>query len=126
MIVAITGVLSVNAQTPKYGTTYNSSEYSYYNAQAQMPDVQMQSTSSAIMRTGSTLPSAATEGVTTTYDRHNVSGPRRALDDGDEDKPKPGQPFPIGDTFWPLALLACAYLIVRAARRRVRKERQIN
>ncbi|MBR4431959.1 MAG: hypothetical protein IKS76_02025 [Paludibacteraceae bacterium] len=29
-------------------------------------------------------------------------------------------PDPIGDALWPLALLACAYLIVRVVRRRVR------
>ena len=47
-------------------------------------------------------------------------------------KPHPGNPkklpgheeewwvTPIGDALWPLALLACAYLIARVVRRRVR------
>ena len=127
VLVAVMGVLSVSAQTPKYGKPYNPGNRTYYNPQAQMPAIQMQSTGSAIMFTGSALPSAATEGVRTTYGPAK-SGPRRAGEnDGFEDEGEepatgnPGEPNPIGDAMWPLMLLACAYLIVRAARRRAIK-----
>ena len=123
ILVAVMGVLSVSAQTPKYGKPYSPSSRTYYNPQAQMPSIQMQSTGSAIMFTGSALPSAATEGVTTTYGPAK-SGPRRAgendgfEDEGDPDNP--GEPNPIGDAMWPLMVCACAYLIIRVVRKRTR------
>ncbi len=131
MVVAMMGVLSVSAQTPKYGKPYNpGKQASYYNGQAQMPEAQMQSTGSAIMYTGSTLPSAAVEGVTTTYGPAKI-GPRKTVvdggdgdgwddEDGDDPDKKENEPFPIGDAVWPLALLACAYLIIRVVRARKR------
>ena len=129
ILVAVMGVLSVSAQTPKYGKPYSPSRHTYYTPQTQMPAIQMQSTGSAIMYTGSALPSAATEGVTTTY-----SGPKRGKK---EDNPgggfnpgggEPGEPGdnsepwedPIGDAMWPLMVCALAYLIIRVGRKRAR------
>lgn len=44
------------------------------------------------------------------------SGPRRVSEnDGDEDIPFPD---PIGDALLPLALLACAYILIRATRKK--------
>ena len=122
ILVAVMGVLSVSAQTPKYGKPYRPSNGTFYNPQAQMPEIQMRSTGSAIMFTGSALPSAAAEGVTTSYSAAKV-GPRRVVD-GDDDTP-PSDPQgpnenPIGDAMWPLALLALAYLIIRVGRARKR------
>jgi hypothetical protein len=114
MVVAMVSVLSVKAQST-----------------AQLPEAQMQSTS-AMVGSGSTLPQAATTGAYVTgstvgtYSPAKIhpGQPRRGLDDDDEGEggstPKPGQPFPIGDAVWPLALLACAYLIVRVVRARKR------
>ena len=128
MTIAILGVLSVNAQTHQYVTThYSDHEQATYTVQVnpQMPTATMGYTHSDYMTSGSNLPQAAVEGTTTTYDESNngprKGGPRRALDDGDdENTPKPGQPFPIGDAAIPLALLACAYLILRVVRKRTR------
>ena len=130
ILVAVMGVLSVSAQTPKYGKPYSPSSRTYYTPQTQMPTFQMQSTGSAIMFTGSTLPSAATEGVTTTYGPAKV-GPRKTVvdggdgdgwddEDGDDPDKKEDEPFPIGDAMWPLMVCACAYLIIRAGRKRAR------
>ena len=120
ILVAVMGVLSVSAQTPKYGKPYSPSRHTYYTPQTQMPAFQMQSTGSAIMFTGSALPSAATEGVTTTYGPAKV-GPRRVGEnDGFDETETPdeqNEPFPIGDTMWPLAMCACAYLIYRIRKR---------
>ena len=109
IVVALLSVLSVSAQML-----------------AQLPEATMHSTS-AMVGSGSNLPSAASSGAVVTGEQPGTyspafasSRPRRALDGDDEDKPKPGQPFPIGDAVWPLALLACVYLIVRGARKRKR------
>ena len=121
MVVAMMGVLSVGAQTPKYGTTYKPTVgMKYGNMQVQLPAATMSSTSSTFMHSGSSLPSAAVEGTTTTYDRPSTSGPRRALDDGDDDKQKPGQPFPIGDGLWVMMVCAGAFALVRGILRRKR------
>ena len=101
MVVAMVGVLSVKAQ----GTT-------------QLPEVQMQSTS-VMMSSGSSLPQAAVTGVVTTNEtpaRANIGQPRRERP-GDWTDPYKD---PIGDAVWPLALLACAYLIIRVVRARKR------
>lgn len=97
---------------------------------AQRPEVQMQSTS-VMQGSGSALPQAAVTGSymtgTTpgTYSPAGASGPRRAKkDDGWEDDPapdKPAEPFPLGDTALPLALLACAYLIYAFVHARMRE-----
>ena len=131
ILVAVMGVLSVSAQTPKYGKPYSPSSRTYYNPQAQMPSIQMQSTGSAIMFTGSALPSAATEGVTTTYGPAKV-GPRRSWGTGGGgesgepgDRPEPYE-TPIGDAMWPLMVCALAYLIIRVVRKRAREVRVVN
>ena len=98
-MIAVVSVLSVSAQTF-----------------AQQPEAQMQSTS-VMQGSGSNLPNAAVQGVSTTYDnslpdKRNVSGPRRE---------RPGDwvdPYPIGDAVLPLMLLALSYMVVRTARKR--------
>ena len=107
MVVAMVSVLSVKAQST-----------------AQLPEVQMQSTS-VMVSSGSALPQAA---VTGTYMAGETPGTysaaghhghiRRGLDDDDEDKDKPGQPFPVGDAVWPLLALASVYALLRVYRRK--------
>ncbi len=79
----------------------------------------MQSTS-VMVSSGSTLPFAAAEGTYVTGSTPGTYSPaggrsvhiRKGLD-GDEDKPKPGQPFPLGDGLWVLMALACVYALMR-------------
>ena len=111
IVVAMLSVLSVSAQM-----------------YAQLPEATMHSTS-AMVGSGSNLPSAASSGVVVTGEQPGTyspafasSRPRRALDGDDEDKTKPGQPFPIGDAALPLALMAAAYALLRAFRRRQARE----
>ena len=98
---------------------------------AQRPEAQMKSTSGMVY-SGSTLPSAATDGAVLTgskpgtYSPANAStgGMRKAKrageDDGFEDEGdepgagNPGEPAPLGDAALPLALLALAYMCARA------------
>ena len=60
--------------------------------------------------------------MATTTSSKAPSGPRRSFDGGTT--PTPGDPghkdegSPIGDALLPLTLIACAYLIVRATRKR--------
>ena len=96
---------------------------------AQSPEVKMQSTS-GMVGSGSTLPSAAVQGTyvtgTTvgTYSPANAAGPNRAKKEGeweDEDDPdNPGEPNPLGDAALPLFLLACVYICARAFLKRKR------
>ena len=85
----------------------------------EQPQLQMQSTS-IMAGSGSHLPQAAIEGVTTTY---TPSGPHRALDNDDiEDAGGTGSnadpyPDPIGDAILPLALLAAAYMLFLARKK---------
>ena len=130
MMLVVTGVLSVSAQTPKYGRTYRPERQTYgVYVNAQMPNAEMRSTSSTFMTTGSTLPQAAVTGTTTAEE--TVGGRpgkiRRAGEgDGFEDEGEepatgnPGEPAPIGDGLWALMLLECAYLIMRVVRKRTR------
>jgi|GEM_PF-2309847 len=133
MSIVVLGVLSVKAQTPRYGKTYNpdkeSMQYKGSIADLQMPAAKMESTSPDLVSSGSTLPIAAVTGTSTTYDDSD-SKPgrhiRRAVDGEDEDdKEKPSgwdDPMkdPLGDVLWPLMLLAGVYLIVCVARKRSR------
>ena len=95
---------------------------------AQQPEVQIHSTSTMVS-SGSHLPHAAFEGTYTTYDQGNSfsgghKGHIRRSDsdnDGFEDEgfgDHGEDPYgdPIGDAAIPLALLACAYLIIRVRR----------
>ena len=126
IVVAILSVMGVSAQTPQYGKSYKpENKYARVTAQtdAQLPAATMGTVDAAYMHSGSNLPMAAQSGVTTTYDHNNASGRRRVIDDDDNpDKPGEGwdDPYkdPLGDVMWPMMLLACAYLIIRATRRR--------
>lgn len=89
----------------------------------EQPQLQMQSTS-IMMGSGSHLPQAAIEGVTTTYtpSASNIpSGPHRGKAEDDDtppqDPPGPNED-PIGDAILPLALLAAAYLLFLARKKR--------
>ena len=111
MVVAMVSVLSVKAQ----GT-------------AQLPEVQMQSTS-VMVSSGSTLPQAATTGAVLTgetpgtYSAAGHHGHIRRGIDGDDDNDKPSgwdDPYkdPIGDAVWPLLALASVYALLRVYRRK--------
>ena len=115
IVVAMLSVLSVSAQM-----------------YAQLPEATMHSTS-AMVGSGSNLPSAASSGAVVTgsslgsYSPANAPGkPRKTesnpgggfnSDDNDNDRDEPWKD-PIGDAALPLALMACAYLILRATRKR--------
>lgn len=131
MTTAILGVLSVNAQTHQYVTTHYSGHEQTISTGAQvnpqMPTASMGYTHSDYMTTGSTLPQSAVTGTSTTYGEGGGPrkvGPRKVgEDDGFETGETPDdqeEPFPIGDAAIPLALLACAYLILRVVRKRTR------
>ena len=107
MVVAMVSVLGVYAQ----GT-------------AQFPEATMQSTSSMV-GTGSTLPQAAVSGASLAGETPAAYSPtgrighiRKTDENGDgwedeEDPENPGEPNPLGDVFWPLALLMLVYVGVR-------------
>ena len=116
MVVAMVSVLSVSAQST-----------------AQLPQVQMQSTS-VMMSSGSTLPQAATTGAYVTGSTVGSYSParmqsgrpgsiRRGASDEDEGDTPPSDPQgpnenPIGDAVWPLLALAGAYALLRVYRRK--------
>ena len=91
---------------------------------AQLPDNAMRSTS-VLPASGSTLPQAAIEGTTTTEGEgsHRTGprkvGPGQTGDGGPDDREDP-YGDPIGDAALPLALLACAYALLRVYRRKRR------
>ncbi len=109
MVVAMVSVLSVKAQST-----------------AQLPEVQMQSTS-MMVGSGSALPQAAVTGVYTTYDNAQAGrhgnlrngtfnpGEEPGPDEGDNSEPWED---PLGDAALPLALLALAYAGVRVFRKK--------
>ena len=92
----------------------------YAQGTAQFPEATMQSTSSMV-GTGSTLPQAAVSGTTLAGETPAAYSPGRtgkirrdvggggSTEDDDDDPDVPVEPNPIGDVFWPLALLACAF-----------------
>ena len=102
---------------------------------ARMPEAQMRSTS-AMAYSGTTLPHAAVHGVYVTgstpgtyspYSPVKASGrPRRVGEnegyEDEADPDNPGEPFPIGDAALPMMLLAAAYALLRAFRRRQARE----
>ena len=104
MVVAMVSVLSVTAQST-----------------AQLPQVQMQSTS-VMVSSGSTLPQAAATGTVLTSEtpgsysqiRLHGSQPRRSRPGDNEDPYKD----PVGDAVWPLLALAAAYAVLRVYRRK--------
>ena len=91
------------------------------------PQIDMHSTS-MMVGSGSHLPMAAESGaITTDGEEAGVpkGGPRRISggnSGGGSGPSNPDDPYatPIGDAALPLALLACAYLILRVARRRAK------
>ena len=124
MAATVLSVLSLSAQTHQYVTTHYSGHEQTISTgvlvNPQMPTATMGYTHSDYMVSGSNLPQAAVEGTTTTYDKENGSGPQKA---GLRKDGRPGDwtnPYddPIGDAAIPLALLACAYLILRVVRKR--------
>ena len=131
MAVAIMGVLSVSAQTPKYGKPYNPSNESsvYGGIQTQMPTATMSSTSSTLVTSGSTLPISAITGTSTTYESNGSrrigairtgtwnpgGGEEPGPDEGDNSEPWED---PIGDAVWPLLALAAVYAVLRVYRRK--------
>ena len=112
IIVAMISVMSVSAQ-----------------GLARRPEAQMRSTSTMVY-SGSTLPQAATTGAVLTGSTpgayapaYRPGGMRKVGEDDEfenegEDTKLPTEPNPIGDGLIPLLLLAGAYLIWRATRRR--------
>ena len=128
-MVMVLSVLSLSAQTPKYGKPYKpygQSKHETVQMAAQMPVATMGSTSSALVTSGSTLPQAAVTGTTTADEtvgrpgkiRRDVGG--GGSTDDDEDPDLPVEPNPIGDGLWALMLLACAYLGMRVFLKRKR------
>ena len=120
MVTMVLSVLGVKAQTPQYGNTYKPQERLYLSTgthvMAEQPQAEMYSTS-AMPTSGSTLPQAAVDGVSTA-DGSNNSGPHRAKKgwggEGEPgDRPEPWE-TPLGDATWFLLALACAYLIISA------------
>lgn len=93
---------------------------------AQQPEVQMHSTSGMVY-SGSTLPSAAVDGAVLTgttvgtYSPATTSGPNRGKkgwgESGGNDRPEP-YADPIGDGMVVLLLFTCAYLVYRVYRRK--------
>ena len=111
MVVAMVSVLSVKAQST-----------------AQLPEVQMQSTS-VMVSSGSALPQAAVTGTYMagetpgTYSAAGHHGHIRRGIDGDDENEKPSgwdDPYkdPIGDALWPLLVLASVYALLRVYRRK--------
>ena len=111
MVEAMVSVLSVKAQST-----------------AQLPEVQMQSTS-VMVGSGSALPQAATTGAVLTgetpgtYSAAGHHGHIRRGIDGDDNNDKPSgwdDPYkdPIGDAVWPLLALASVYALLRVYRRK--------
>jgi hypothetical protein len=72
------------------------------------------------MSSGSQYSSAAANGggASVSSSSAEPSGPRKT--NGYPDIPFPDEPVPVGDALWPLMLLACAYFIMRVARKRSR------
>ena len=102
---------------------------------AQKPEIGFQSTSSMV-GSGTTLPMAVETGAYTTYDvnapgtRSNKAGIRRGLDDDDKEITTPDDnadidATPIGDGIGALALLACAYVLLRYVRMRKRAKQMM-
>ena len=110
----------------------------YAQGLAKQPEVKMYSTSTMV-GTGSALPQAAATGVYVTGStpasyspagrpghirKESVGGDEDDMED-EPDPTNPGEvPDPLGDVFWPLALLAGAYALMRAILINKRKKQQ--
>lgn len=112
--VAMLSVMSVSAHT-------------FDKQWGQKPVIEMRSTS-AMAYSGSTLPQAAATGVTlaTVADVETSTRPyhpgriRRAADEEDTPPVNPHGPNedPLGDVFWPLMLMALAYVVYLTSRKK--------
>ena len=110
IVMSLVSVLSVTAQST-----------------AQLPQVQMQSTS-VMVSSGSSLPQAATTGVVlageTPYSSaaFHGGGPRKIGGNNSGGSGDREDPFedPIGDAVWPLLALASVYAVLRVYRRKRR------
>ena len=112
MVVAMVSVLSVKAQST-----------------AQLPELQMQSTS-VMAGSGSALPQAAATGTVVTgstpgtFSSSSVHGGIRRIGGsgsgtGGNEAQENENPWetPLGDVFWPLMLMAMAYVAMRERKR---------
>ena len=126
LLIAVTvlSVLSLSAQTRQYATTHSQEHAVYSGAYVnpQMPVATMDYRHSDYMTSGSTLPQAAVEGPTTTYDvgeGQSKGHIRKAwgTGGGPDDRPEPYE-TPLGDAAWPLLALAAAYAVLRVYRRK--------
>lgn len=125
ILVSIICVLNV-AQAATFGTTYQPQRrgIQYSQHYAEMPTLTMSSTGSVMMKSGSTLPMAAVNGVYTT--ENHSRGPRRiggsGSGTGGNEAEETTDPFedPIGDVLWPLMLMALAFCGVVYLRRKKR------
>ncbi len=124
LLIAVTvlSVLSLSAQTHQYVTTQSHEQAIYSGAYVnpQMPAATMDYRHSDYMKSGSTLPQAAIDGPTTTYDEGSTGkhGHIRRVSDDDSPGTEPGQENPIGDAGWMLLALAAAYAVLRVYRRK--------
>ena len=126
LMLAVTGVLSVSAQTPQYGKPYRPRSLSYRAVQQQelqMPGIEMRSTGSGMMASGSMLPQAAMTGTMMADEMESVgdgvskrAGRRR--DPGVIEVPEDEDEQPIGDAVVPVMLLAMLFAGFVALRRR--------
>ena len=126
LMLAVTGVLSVSAQTPQYGKPYRPRSLSYRAVQQQelqMPGIEMRSTGSGMMASGSTLPQAAMTGTMMADEMESVgdgvskrAGRRR--DPGVIEVPDEEDEQPIGDAVVPLMVMAMLFAGFVALRRR--------
>ena len=125
ILVSLISVLNV-AQAATFGTTYQPQRrgIQYSQHYAEMPTLTMSSTGSVMMKSGSTLPMAAVNGVYTT--ENHSRGPRRIGGSGSgtsgNEAEETTDPFedPIGDVLWPLMLMALAFCGVVYLRRKKR------
>ena len=127
LLIAVTvlSVLSLSAQTRQYATTHSQEHAVYSGAYVnpQMPAATRDYRHSDYMTSGSTLPQAAVDGPTTTYDQGGTGKHghiRRGTGEGDTPPSDPHGPMedPIGDAGWTLLALAAAYAVLRVYRRK--------
>ena len=130
LLIAVTvlSVLSLSAQTHQYVTIQSQEQAAFTGAHVnpQMPAATMDYRHSDYMKSGSTLPQAAIDGPTTTYDEGSTGkhGHIRRVSDDDSPGTEPGQENPIGDAGWTLLFCAAVFSGVIAFRRK-RQQRNV-
>lgn len=126
MVIGVMVIACLQAQAVTYKNSYQGSvvgrQMPMVGVQTAAPAVSFQSTS-ALAGSGSALganPTLNADGSVNegAYRAGTSNGPRRVTnpDENDDDDTENGTP--LGDAVLPLMLLACAYLILRATRRR--------